>query len=156
MAFHVFQTNIIGAVIVSLSISKSSNIRIHFFISYNLDDQTCGNFRECKGDSESTISIIVIVTTIGSVILIAICVAYIRYRCSRRTHNNQMMHISSTNQGAPVPIFLFPNSLTTQPNSYGEVHPIPMSSATTFNREEPPPNYDAAILSSTIQNQNKV
>jgi hypothetical protein len=44
----------------------------------------------------------------------------------------------------------------TQPNSYGEVHPIPMSSATTFNREEPPPNYDAAILSSTIQNQNKV
>jgi hypothetical protein len=119
-------------------------------IYFYLGDQTCGdNYRECNNNKISIISISIIVCTIGSIILVAIFCGCRQYQRLRRANTTQTIHHQSVNQEQQVPIYVLTNDLTTQANSSEQV-------MTDLNKEESPPTYDAAVASSTTQNQDKI
>jgi len=116
----------------------------------------CGDFRECDDSGLSSTAVIVLGSTLAPVILIVICICYIRYRCLRNTNNSQIIHQPSVNQDLQSPIYLLTDNAAAQANSFGQFHNIGTFSTTGLNTEEPPPTYEVAVASSATQNQNKI
>jgi len=123
---------------------------------FYIGDQTCGSFRQCNDGGLSSTAVIIFASTIGPIVLIAICICYIRYRCLRNINNARTIHQTSGNQDLQTPVYLLTENSGTQANSVGQVYNICTLSLTDLNREEPPPTYEVAMASSAIQNQNKI
>jgi len=124
--------------------------------SFFLGAEKCSNYGECDSGGVSTATIIVIVVTAVFTLLLPICTIYIRYRRARNANNSRIIHLPTNDQGVQIPRYLLTNSGATQENSLRQVYNIPISSTIDLNIEEPPPSYDATMLSLTTQNQNKV
>jgi hypothetical protein len=88
--------------------------------------------------------------------LIVICGVCIRYRYYKNNVINQRRNLTTGNPRIYIPTYLFMNSTATNANPYEQVYTVPTHPEVVLNTEEPPPNYDIAVSSSTAQNKDGI